>query len=558
MLRALAALSLSLAAPAAAQPVVTSPAPESVSVTVYRDPGRGASGEMDLKFLGGYALVTETRTVDLPAGPSVIRFEGVAGNILPVSAIVSGLPGRVPEKNYDARLLSPGALVEAFLGRQVHIRRTDRATGRTVETEAILRSGPDGIVLTTAQGVEALRCTGLPETLVYPGLPEGLSDKPTLAIQTESATAARATLRLSYLAGQFDWQANYVAQLSPDGRTVDLFAWLTLANGNGESFVGARTQAVAGTVDRVEADGDRGAEPVAPQISLQCWPSGTTSDIPDAVPPPPSAPAEFAMYGADIVVTGSRIRNPNLTSYSPITTIGGAELEALGDLKLYRIPDPVTFAANSQKQVALLSRTKVPVQRIVAAWLQAGRRLDQEEEAGVVLRTRNVADRNLGLPLPMGPLAIFEEVGGRQMLTGSGAVADSAVGQDVEIAVGASPGIHVRQGLAPKNRKADRKAAGSAEGPDQEEEEEDETSYAAGRYALEVSNSSARAVEVEINLWRSDRRARIRAPSRKLAEKNGGHVWRTRVPAGGRSTLTYLYLPAPGDSEEGEEQAGPT
>ncbi|HEX8124314.1 MAG TPA: hypothetical protein VF548_01895 [Allosphingosinicella sp.] len=549
MLRLLAVLSLSLAAPAAAQPVVTSPAPESVSVTVYRAPGRGAWGEMDLKFLGGYALVTETRTVDLPAGPSVIRFEGVAGNILPVSAIVSGLPGRAPEKNYDARLLSAGALVEAFLGRQVHIRRTDRATGRTVETEAILRSGPGGIVLTTAQGVEALRCTGLPETLVYPGVPEGLSDKPTLAIQTDTPAPARATIRLSYLAGQFDWQANYVAQLAPDGRTIDLFAWLTLANGNGESFVAARTQAVAGTVDRVESEGDRGAESVAPQISLQCWPSGTTSDTPYAVPPPPAEAGEFAMYGADIVVTGSRIRNPNLESSVPITTIGGAELEELGDLKLYRIPDPVTFAANSQKQVALLSKAKVPIERIVAAWLQAGRRLDEPEEAGVVLRTRNVAERNLGLPLPMGPLAIFEDVRGRQMLTGSGAIADSAVGQEVEIAVGASPGIHVRQALAPKKREAGRKAGGST-GDKEEEGDDDDSSYAAGRYALEVTNATARPVEVEINLWRSDRRAQIRKPSRKLAEKNGAQVWRAKVPAGGRATLSYLYVPAPEDEEE--------
>jgi hypothetical protein len=546
MRRLSAAFLLCLAAPAGAQPVVTSPAADSVSVTVYRNPNRSIWGEMDLKWLGGYALVTETRTVDLPAGPSVIRFEGVAGNILPVSAIVSGLPGRVPEKNYDARLLSPGALIEAFLGRQVHIRRTSRATGKTVEMEAILRSGPDGIVLTTAEGVEALRCTGMPESLTYSEVPAGLSDKPTLAIQTETAAPARATLRLSYLAGQFDWQANYVAQLAPDGRTVDLFAWLTLANGNDESFVAARTQAVAGKVDRVESEGDEGASPVSPQISLQCWPAGTTSDTPDRTLPRAPPLGEFTMRGADIVVTGSRIRNPNLESVSPITTIGGAEMEALGDLKLYRIPDPVTVAANSQKQVALLTKNKVPVQRINAAWLEAGRRIGPEE-AGVVLRTRNVAARNLGLPLPMGPLAIFEDVGGRQMLTGQGAIADSAVGQEVEIGVGASPGIFVDQRLAPKKSR-DRKNGDSDE--EEEDEEEDYTSYEPGRYALEVSNATARAAEVEINLWRRDQRAQVRDPSRKLAMKNGHYVWRAKVPANGRSTLYYVYVPPPEDEEE--------
>ncbi|HYI39652.1 MAG TPA: hypothetical protein VE053_04955 [Allosphingosinicella sp.] len=536
------AASLLLPAALPAQPVVTSPAPEAVSVTVYRAPGRSAWEEMDLGFLSGYALVTETRTVDLPAGPSVIRFEGVAGNILPVSAIVSGLPGRVPEKNYDARLLSPGALVESFLGRQVHIRRTSRATGRTVETEAILRSGPDGIVLTTAEGVEALRCTGMPESLVYSEVPEGLSDKPTLAIQTETAAPTRATLRLSYLAGQFDWQANYVAQLAPDGRTVDLFAWLTLANGNDESFVAARTQAVAGTVDRVESEEDEGAEPVVPEISLQCWPAGTTSDTPYVVPPPPSPPGEYEMYGASIVVTGSRIRRPNLESAVPITSIGsfGAELEALGDLKLYRIPEPVTFAANSQKQIALLSKSEVPFERITSAWLLAGRRTGGPEEAGFLLRTRNVEKRKLGLPLPMGPLAIFENVGGRLMLTGQGAIAESAVGQEVEISVGVSPGIHVRQRFAPARRAGGRKA----------EDEDEDDDFIAGRYELEVSNSTSRAAEVEINLRRRDAGALIRRPSRELAMKNGRYVWRTKVPANGRSTLSYVYVPEPEDEED--------
>ena len=48
MRRRLAALMLCLAAPAAAQPVVTSPAADSVSVTVYRDPNRSIWGELDL------------------------------------------------------------------------------------------------------------------------------------------------------------------------------------------------------------------------------------------------------------------------------------------------------------------------------------------------------------------------------------------------------------------------------------------------------------------------------------------------------------------------------
>ena len=56
----------------------------------------------------------------------------------------------------------------------------------------------------------------------------------------------------------------------------------------------------------------------------------------------------------DIVVTGQRVRREMLESTTAITVIDTAKLEDLGDLKLYRVPFPVTVAANGQKQVALL------------------------------------------------------------------------------------------------------------------------------------------------------------------------------------------------------------
>ena len=62
------------------------------SVTVYRAPYRD-SGSIDLDDLNGFALVTETRLVRLPAGVSRVRFEGVADGIEPSSALITGLPG---------------------------------------------------------------------------------------------------------------------------------------------------------------------------------------------------------------------------------------------------------------------------------------------------------------------------------------------------------------------------------------------------------------------------------------------------------------------------------
>ena len=96
-------LGLGLAAPAAAD--VVAEQPSELSVTVYRAPHRN-SGSINLNDLEGFALVSEKRTVNLPAGLSLLKFEGVADGIEPVSAIVTGLPRGVIEKN-DLRDTSP-------------------------------------------------------------------------------------------------------------------------------------------------------------------------------------------------------------------------------------------------------------------------------------------------------------------------------------------------------------------------------------------------------------------------------------------------------------------
>jgi hypothetical protein len=516
-------------APAAARQVVTSPAPEAVSVTVYGDP-RGSEERLNLEWLGGYALITETRTISLPAGDSVIRFEGVAGNILPASAIIRGLPSDVAEKNHDARLLSPGALVDAALGRQVHIRRTDPATGRVSESEAIIRSGPNGIVLQTPTGIEGLRCSGLPETLVYDAVPEGLSAKPTLAVSTSAVGPVTASVQLSYLATQFDWRANYVANLSDDGRTLDLFAWLTLANGNAESFVDAGTQVVAGKPNREDEGG--GAQPLAPGIELHCWPTGTTSDLPytDPTRPPTSIQGTELYENGSIVVTGSRIRMPNLTSSSPVTVVT-AQLEGLGDLKLYRIPIPVTVAANAQKQVALLHHEKVKFDRLYGAYIYfGGDPIEREEprQAYLLLRTKNVEKNGLGRPLPTGQIQFFEPAGGRPMLAGEGWLRDTAVGEDVELGFGESPDIMFTARTV---------AVGKARGDDEDDRPVTQE--------VRLSNATRNRADVEVEIAFNEEDYDLSKPSHKLVRKKGRNVWQARVPANGTARLTFTIAPKP-------------
>jgi hypothetical protein len=491
-------------APASAQTIVASLNPDHVAVTVYRAPNRAPSEAFERQLLEGYALISETRTVTLPAGESELRFEGVAGGIVPQSAIVTGFPQGIVERNRDAYLLSPGTLVDRSLGRRVHIRRTSRATGAVRESEAVIRGTAHGVVLQTPEGIEALRCTGLAEGLVFDAVPPGLSARPTLSVRARAVRPVTATIILSYLAEGFDWQADYIAELSEDGAHVDLFAWLTLASNDETSFPNADTQAVAGRLNREEAE-------VQPReggpLELTCWPQATTSDIPlEQAQRAPSARDGIDDMEA-IVVTGARIRSPNLASTTPVTVVA-AELEALGDLKLYRIPEPVTIAANAQKQVALLRQPRVDVRFVYL------RQLDASEPSGPVstarlIRTRNRTADGLGLPLPGGRVALFGHWNGRRILLGEGTLGDRAIGEDVEIDLGEAPGVTTRLTSPTKH----------------------------GDYLLTVTNDQPAAIRFEAELIVPHGRE-VR-PQGHLSRRYGRPLWTVTVPANGIATLRY-------------------
>lgn len=493
--------------PATAQTVVTSARPDRVAVTVYRNPRRPASEGIDGGWLGGYALITETRTVTLPAGETELRFEGVAGGIVPQSAIVAGFPDGIVERNRDARLLAPDTLLTASLGRRVTIRRTSRATGATTEAEAVIRSGADGaVVLQTREGAEALRCTGLSETLVYPSLPPGLSARPTLSVRARSARPVTATVTLAYLASGFDWRANYVAQLSPDGSSVELLAWLTLASEDETSFPAADVQAVAGNLNREEVE-EQPRE--GGSLRLQCWPAGTTSDIPlERLQRMGMGRGAGFDEGQEVVVTGSRI--PGRGMLSPVAAVMATQ-ENLGDLKLYRIPEPVTLAAHSRKQVAFMTRDRVRVRFVYRDYFSASEIFRPLERAPPtrIMVTRNRTAEGLGLPLPAGGLVLFGQGSDRPILLGEGSLDDRAAGEDVEIELGPAPGLVSR--LRMLSRRQD-----------------------VGQFELVVTNDRAQPVAFEGVVQFEGLRANPR-----LGERGGWPLWQVTVPANGRAVLCF-------------------
>ncbi|SIO21428.1 hypothetical protein SAMN02745824_3384 [Parasphingorhabdus marina DSM 22363] len=493
---------------------VISDGPSAVSVTVYRNPQRSSGTVMNLQYLGGYALVTEQRTVNLPAGEVELRFEGVAGGIIPQSAIVTGLADGVIEKNRNAALLSPSALLNGHLGRGVTIRRTNVASGKTEEFDAMIRTDASaGVVIQTADGFEALRCSGLNDAIIYPAIPEGLSAKPTLSVKSRITEATRATVTLSYLATGFDWEASYVADIADDGQTLNLFSWVTLANSDETSFLNAQAQTVAGQPNKERDD-------IAPisggSISLRCWPQATTSDI---ALRNRAALGRLNSWRTDeqdvITVTASKRSGALMEMAAPLAIT--AQQEELGDLKLYRIPVPVTIASQSQKQVAMFEKEQVQFVQIYKAELRASASYDSPVGLSTVLRMQNRKRDGLGLAMPAGRLVAFREAGGARLMLGEGSVDDKAIGEEVDITINRSPLVRYTLSTV-------------------DDVDVESRSYADKQ--VTITNASPRAAKVEVKIRRYDTE-RITRASEKLGRKDGSDLWSVTVPANGERTLSF-------------------
>jgi hypothetical protein len=508
-------------AAAATRDVLAEP-PSNLIVTVYRAPYRD-SGSIDLDDLDGFALVTETRLVRLPAGVSRVRFEGVADGIEPSSALITGLPGKVIEKNRDARLLSPSALVASAVGKRVELLRTNRKTGTSQRVPGtILSDAEGGVVFKTEAGIEALRCSGMPETFGFEPAAD-LSARPTLSVEVRTPSAVTQQVTLSYLARGFDWAADYTATLSQDGRHVDLGAWVTLANSNGVGFPGAHVQVVAGKLNRENDEVD--PIDVGGPILAQCWPRGSTSDQPMLLRvenrsrmfmKSVAAPAPAAMDALqEVVVTGAK----------------KVQQEQLGDLKLYRVPERTTLASRQSKQVRLMDQSGIPVTTIYGVDLDG--EADPTGPAHRWLRTKNTLANHLGLPLPSGSVAVFGSYNGEQLLEHESKLRDIAVDEEVELDLGESPDVQV-SGDAEETRidSAHAKVLPLVPGVSLRSVKVDDV------LRVEVSNARNAGIDFELRLQIPEG-ARIVRADHPLGTKNGRPIFRFKVPANQTVTVRF-------------------
>jgi hypothetical protein len=313
------------------------------------------------------ALVRDVREVALPVGTGLLHFADIAASVNPASVHFRSLtePSRlaVLEQNYQFDLLDPQRLLRKYIGREVKLLRPRQEGGTTVQEEVSARLLAFNDAPVWQIGNEIV--TGLQaEQYRFPEIPANLHSRPTLVWQLDNSGQQRHRIETSYLAGNINWNADYVLTVGRDDARADLDGWVTVLNTSGAAYRNARLQLVAGDLHRL---------------------------------PQPAAEADEAL------AMKSFERAPSMSR------------EAFSEYHLYSLERRTTIADKETKQVAMLNGTGIPVRKqFVVNGQQFYYRNRQQpgtplrDPVRVFYELRNDAASGLGEPMPAGVVRVYQ------------------------------------------------------------------------------------------------------------------------------------------------------
>lgn len=442
-------LSFLVFAPAGAQSIVESETADQTWLTIYPD---------------NLAMITERRVINIPQGKSKIRFLGVSDQIVPQTSVLQSFEGITIESNFDGDLISRGALLDRAVGQNLKVRVINPETGKTILKSGKLISAAhqndvvQGIIMETSEGVEALECSGLPESLLFNNLPDGLNAKPVLSMNVDAPMSGEKEVLLSYLSRGIGWEADYRLDVGNNEKGEGpLTGWLTITNNTVKSFKNSPTAIIAG---KLNVTGN-----TKPDIKRQksfipgCWTKGTSKKGTQAKPSlyrfigvpgaakyrgwdgqlydsPAMAPQQTVSFSAgiedEIIVTATKRQ---------------ATLEDFQDYKLYRTPQPVTVAALQTKQISFVNLDNAEYDRVYKfnfyPWQQSIPH-NAPRSMSVEYQIDNSKDGNLAKPLPKGNFRVMtRRESGKTAFLGEAAVRDLAVDLPVEVPISKSVGVTI-------------------------------------------------------------------------------------------------------------------
>jgi hypothetical protein len=423
------------------------------------------------------ALVRDSRTVTLTQGENDLAFIEVSAGIRPETALLTGRGASldIVEQNFDFDLLTPQKLLEKSVGQTIRVVRTNPETGADTTEDATVLSVAEGqVVLKIGDRIEVTP----PGRLVYSAVPANLRDRPTLVVKLASQQAGDVPVDLSYLTRGLSWAADYVAELSPDEKTLNLNGWVTLTNMSGIAYNNAKLQLVAGDVNQYQ--------------------------------PQPPMPMVAEMAAADGMVRQK---------------MGS---EAAFEYHLYSLDRPTTLNQNQTKQVALLAAEKVPVEKqyVLVNVAQLGGNYGakvgetQRVNAEVRMKIKNEEASHLGLPLPMGVVRVYKaDSDGDAIFVGEDHIEHTPKNEELDLMLGRAFDVTARGKQTDYKRIADNVYENS--------------------YEIEVKNAKAEPVTVTLREFVPGDWEMLQESVAHAKTDASTAEWQLNVPAEGSAKLTY-------------------
>ncbi|MGB5326041.1 MAG: DUF4139 domain-containing protein [Pseudomonadales bacterium] len=297
---------------------------------------------------------------------------GVSAQLRAETALLrssSGAELQILEQNFDFDLLTPQKLLEKHLGKTISIATQNPATGAEQVRSGTVLSTNGGVVLKVGERIE----TDPPGRYIFDTMPANLRDLPTLSVLLNNTKQEERQLELSYLTGGLSWRADYVAELNASDKLVDLNGWVTLSNTSGTDFLNAKLQLVAGDVNIVQ-------EKMSRDVRMRA----------------------VAMES-------------NFAGAPPMSE------ESLLEYHLYTLQRPTDIGNQQNKQVALMSASRVPVEKTLVLngyphyYRSSAKQIGQRLKFGVYVEFNNDEKHGLGLPLPRGVVRVYKRDNGGNM-----------------------------------------------------------------------------------------------------------------------------------------------
>lgn len=343
---------------AAAQ--VVSPSPETSEVTIYT---------------GGPAIIRQERKVALAEGKSSITLDGLPETYVPGSLTIAKVAGasqlNLAAFSYRPATLSLEAILEKAVGEQIQLTSGDTTiAGKLryiINNQLVLEQEGKAIVVVNdgSLSIDASALTGLSTTA-------------SVCLDTVGQ-AGDFKLGIMYASEGLSWTPRYEAYYDAKSEKLSRFAcWVDIVNNTGAPLAETKFQLIAGYNSGYQ-----------PNYNARNRGGGRVMAM--AASMPMGGGLESASFGAD-----------------------AADVETVGEQKLYSLPNELAVANGETKTTALLLAEDVPVKAeyfLASGYYQPvapSRGRAEKLPVNVRLKLVNSTDSKLGSALPPGQVNFFE------------------------------------------------------------------------------------------------------------------------------------------------------